>query len=171
MIRPTESEAPSYFHSYIAEVVGEDVLATLRAQMDDLTALLASMDDAQARYRYADGKWSIKEVVGHIMDGERLFGMRAVCIARGDQQSLPGFDENAYVDIALFDERSLASMLSEFVHLRNANIIAFENMDEDAAGRIGTANGRQVSARALVWITAGHVEHHIRILRERYLNP
>jgi hypothetical protein len=97
--------------------------------------------------------------------------MRAVCIARGDQQPLPGFDENAYVDTALFDERSLASMLEEFVHLRNANIVAFENMDEAAAGRSGTANGRQVSARALVWITAGHTEHHLRILRERYLNP
>lgn len=166
--RPLPSDYPEYYHRYVEAITDDDVLDVLADQVDELLKMFDGMDDARTLYRYADGKWSVREVLGHLLDSERIFGMRALCIARGEQQSLPGFDENTYVASALFDERPLASILDEWQALRIANVIMFQSFDDDAWSRTGTANNKSVTVNALAWIIAGHVRHHLNILHERY---
>ena len=166
--RPLPSEYPEYYHRYVEAITDDDVLDVLAEQVDELLKMFDGMDEARTLYRYADGKWSVREVLGHILDSERIFGMRALCIARGEQQSLPGFDENVYVASALFDERPLESILDEWQALRIANVLMFQSFDDDAWSRTGTANNKTTTVNALAWIIAGHVQHHLNILHERY---
>lgn len=166
--RPLPSDYPEYYHRYVDAVTGEDVLDVLADQVDELLKMFDGMDEARTLYRYADGKWSVREVLGHLLDSERIFGMRALCIARGEQQSLPGFDEVLYVTSALFDERPLESILDEWQALRIANVIMFQSFDDDAWSRQGTANNKSTTVSALAWIIAGHHQHHLNILHERY---
>jgi len=166
--RPLPSEYPEYYHQYVAKVTGNDALNALAMQVGEVAELFDELDEDRSLYRYADGKWSIREVLGHIVDGERIFGMRAACIARGETQALPGYDQDVYVANARFDERSTASLLGEWYSLRNANIIMFGSFDAAACERVGIANGKPVSCRALAWIIAGHLTHHLNILHERY---
>ena len=119
-------------------------------------------------YRYAEGKWSIREIVGHLIDGERVFGYRAFCIARGEKQNLPGFEQNDYILTAPYDRIDLEDLLAELRLARLSNIAMLRNLDEESWMRIGTANENQVSVRALAFIMAGHARHHMGVLRERY---
>jgi hypothetical protein len=119
-------------------------------------------------HRYAPGKWSVREVFGHLGDGERVFGYRAACISRGDRTPLPRFDENLYVANAAFDHTAVAVLADELLHLRAANLAMLRRLDAEAWKRVGTASERSISVRALSFIMAGHVRHHLRILRERY---
>lgn len=167
-MRPLAQEFPAYYARYIALVPGDEVMPILSAQREEIAALGTSLDDDRGRYRYADGKWSIKEVIGHLVDSERIFATRALCIARGETQSLPGFDENAYVDAALFDERPLTSLLAEWSALREANLALFASFATDDVARLGIANGNPISPRAILWIIAGHTAHHVAVLRDRY---
>jgi len=170
MNRPNESEyAPSY-RSYVAQVNEDDIQPVLRSQIDALDLLLDRVTSERETYRYAEGKWSIREVTGHLIDAERVFGYRAFSIARGESQNLPGFDEKEYMLSAPYNRITLEDLLSEFRLVRLANIAVLRTLDETAWVRVGMANDNQVSVRALAFIMAGHVRHHMGVLRERYLN-
>lgn len=158
-----------YYAQYIALVPAGDVLAALEAQLADTVALLDALGEERAGYRYAPGKWSAREVMGHIVDTERIFAYRALCAARGEGAPLPAFDENAYVAGADFDARSLNSLMGELTAVRRATLALFRNLGEAALARRVVANGAPMSARAAAWIIAGHERHHQLLLRERYL--
>jgi hypothetical protein len=168
MTRPKESEYAPYYQGYIAHVTEEEVLPVLRSQLDDLDLLLGRVAPERETYRYAEGKWSIREIAGHLIDAERVFGYRAFCIARGESQNLPGFDQNDYLLTAPYDRIELEDLLSELRLVRLANIAMLRSLDEEAWTRVGTANNNQVTVRALAFIMAGHVRHHMGVLHERY---
>ena len=168
MTRPLESEYAPYYQGYVGHVTEEEILPVLRAQPDDLDVLLERVTPERETYRYAEGKWSIREIAGHLIDGERVFGYRAFCIARGESQNLPGFDQNDYLLTAPYDRIELEDLLSEFRLVRLANIAMLRSLDEEAWARVGTANDNQVSVRALAFIMGGHVRHHMGVLKERY---
>ncbi len=167
--RPAPSEYAEYYGRYISQLPEGDVLDLLRAGPGELEALLGKLDDAQALHRYAPGKWSIKEVVSHMIEGERVFAYRALRIARADRTPLPGFEQDDYVKVANADRRTLASLLTEYRHLRAANVEMFASFDDDALRREGTASGYRCTARALIWIIAGHERHHLNGLGRDYL--
>lgn len=164
---PAADEHVPYYGKYIA-LVGPDSLAALEAQARSTAALLAATSEEQGNHRYAEGKWSVKEVIGHLADGERVFAYRALRIARADTTELPGFDENTYVPAGKFDRRPLADIAAEFAAVRAATLALVRSFDEEALARRGSANNSPVSVRALVAIIAGHELHHVKLLRERY---
>jgi hypothetical protein len=166
-VRPEPGEYAPFFAGYVARVAGDDVLAFLEEQRARLAAVTA-LSPARETFRYAPGKWCVREVLGHLADAERIFGYRAVCIARGETASLPGWDENAYMSHAPFAERPLAEILRELDLLRQANLLALGSLDDAAWARVGRANENPASVRALAFILGGHVEHHLAVLRERY---
>lgn len=169
--RPGDGEFAAFYAPYLAAVPDGDLPALLRAQEAQVERALRGLPEARALHRYADGKWSVKEIVGHLSDAERVFAYRALRIGRGDTTPLPGFDENRYVDAARSDSRRLDDLLDEFAALRCATLLLFAGIDAAGWSTIGSANGHPISARALAWITAGHVAHHLRILTERYGLP
>ena len=166
--RPEPAEYASSFAGYVAAVPDGDVMDLLGTQLTTLRAALAPLTAERGGHRYAEGKWSVREVVGHCIDTERIFVYRALRIARGDATPLPGFDENDYVMTAGSDARSMADLLAELDAVRAGTIALFASLAPEAWGRVGVASGKEISVRALAWITAGHVAHHLRILRERY---
>jgi hypothetical protein len=165
--KPQAEEHAEYYAKYI-KLVGDDALGALRAQSASTPRLLAGLSEAQAAHRYAPGKWSVKEVVGHLIDGERVFSYRALRIARADATPLPGFDENAWVPVAHFDRRALPDLVADYQTVRAATVGLFSSFDDDTLTRTGTANNMPFSVRALAHIIAGHELHHVGILRERY---
>jgi len=167
--RPAPKEYGEYYGRYISQLPDGDVLAIMRSQTDELMAMFAKVDDAKALHRYAPGKWSIKEVLGHMLDVERVFSHRALRMARADKTPLPGFEQDDYVAAANYDGRPLASLLDEWRHLRAANLTLFESFDEATLMRQGTASGYEFTVRALIWIMAGHERHHLNGLRANYL--
>ncbi|HVS80367.1 MAG TPA: DinB family protein [Pyrinomonadaceae bacterium] len=168
MNRPLETEYAPFYRGYVGHVSEEEILPVLRSQLDDLDVLLGGVAPERETYAYAEGKWSIREIAGHLIDAERVFGYRAFCIARGESRNLPGFDENEYMLSAPYDQIDLEDLLSEFRLVRLSNIAMLRNLDEQAWMCLGTANDAQVSVRALAFIMAGHVRHHMGVLRERY---
>ena len=166
--RPAADEFFDYYGKYIEKVPGEDALSALSGQIADTVRLLRPLDGARALHRYAPGKWSVKEVIGHLSDTERVFAYRALRIGRGDTTPLAGFDETKYVPMASFDARPLADMLDELESVRTASLALFRSFDAAALARRGTANDKTVSVRALAWIVAGHELHHRGLLIERY---
>src|SRR5882724_7082711 len=169
MSRPLEAEYAPYYRGYVAHVSEEDILPVLRSQLDHLDALLGQVKPERETYAYAEGKWSIRELAGHLIDGERVFGYRAFCIARGETQNLPGFDQNDYMLTAPYDGIELEDLLSELRLVRLSNIAMFRSLDEESWNRVGTANGNEITVRALAFIMGGHVRHHMNVLKERYL--
>ncbi|MBA2734297.1 MAG: DinB family protein [Acidobacteria bacterium] len=167
--RPDASEYASYYEKYVSLVPEGEIVATLSHQLDETLSTLRGLTEAQANSRYAPGKWSVKELIGHVIDGERIFGHRAFCFARNDQAALPGFEQDDYVRAANFDARQLSDLADEFEHVRRANLFVLRSLDNEAWLRRGTASDNEVSVRALAYIMAGHETHHLRILRERYL--
>jgi uncharacterized damage-inducible protein DinB len=143
-------------------------LKILEDQGRETQQLLAGVSDAKALHRYAPGKWSVKEVVGHVTDTERVFCYRALRFARADDKPLQGFDENAWVPAGRFDARSLEDLAGELDAVRRATIALLRGLDTEALARRGTANNNPISVRALAWIIAGHERHHVGILHERY---
>lgn len=166
--QPLESEYAPYYQGYIAHVSEDEILPVLRSQLDALDVLLGRVTPERETYRYAEGKWSIREIVGHLIDGERVFGYRAFCIARGESQNLPGFEQDDYILTAHYDRIDLEDLLAELRLVRLSNIAMLRNLDDESWMRIGTANDNQVSVRALAFIMAGHARHHMGVLRERY---
>jgi len=168
--RPEPSEYVPYYETYISKVPPKgNLLTVLEDQRRETQQLLASLSDVKALHRYAPGKWSIKEVVGHLMDTERVFCYRALAFGRADANPLPGFDEKAWAPTGRFDARSLKDLAAELDVVRRATIALFSGLDADALARHGTANNNPITVRALAWIIAGHERHHVAILRERYL--
>lgn len=168
MQRPTETEYAPAFQTYVARVAEDEILPAMRSQVDALDVLLDRVAPERETFAYAEGKWSIRQIIGHLIDGERVFGYRAMCIARGETQSLPGFDENAYMPNAPYAQIDLEDLLSEFRLVRLSNIAMLRNLDEAAWTRMGVANDAAVSVRALAYIMVGHVRHHMGVLSERY---
>jgi hypothetical protein len=169
MTRPGSDEYAPYYERYVSLLPDSDVLETLGSQLESTKALLASIDETRAAGRYAPGKWSIKELVGHLIDSERVFAYRAMRFARHDQAPLSGFEQDDYVLHGDFDSRSLMDLAAEFEHLRLSNIHFLRGLSEAAWERRGTANDSPVSVRAVAHIIAGHELHHINILKTRYL--
>jgi len=170
MNRPNETEYAPYYQGYVDQVSENDILHVLRGELDELDVLLSRVASHKETFAYADGKWTIREIIGHLIDGERVFGYRALCIARGEKQNLPGFDQNDYMLTAPYSHIELEDLLSELRLVRLSNIAMFRSLDEEAWNRVGTANGNEISLRALAFIMAGHVRHHMNVLKERYLS-
>lgn len=166
--RPAPDEFHPFYAGYVGLVGERDPVALLGSQVDALDRLLAGVDDEAALARYAPGKWSIKEVLVHLSDAERVLSTRALRIARGDATPLPGWDENVAAAGSAADRRTLAEIREELGAVRAATLALFRSLDAKALDRRGTANDAEVTARALLWIVAGHVEHHMAVLRERY---
>jgi hypothetical protein len=167
-VRPRPDEYDEAFERYVSRVPEADVLAALERQPAELAAALAAVPPERERFRYAPGKWSIRDVAGHMLDSERVFGYRALCIARGEKASLPGFEENDYAASAGYDRRTLASILEEFAALRASHVLMLRHVDDEAWGHVGTANGLPITPRALAYVLAGHVRHHLAVLAEKY---
>lgn len=167
--RPSDSEYDPYYRSMIGLVRDQPVLAVLDEQRYEIMGFLGSLDKATADYRYGPEKWSVKEVLGHVVDTERIFGARALCFARGEERPLPPFDQDDYVRSAGFDRRSLASLSQEFEAVRRSTETLFESFDESQWNRDGVANEVRMSVRAVAYIVAGHAAHHMAVIRERYL--
>lgn len=166
--RPPASEYAGFRAAYVSSVPDGDIVDVLRQLGRTLDDALATVPESRAGFRYADGKWSIREVAGHLADAERIFAYRALCMARGDATPLPGFDENAYAAASNADARTLADLRAELLEVRSSTVRLFASLADDAWLRVGNANGMPVSVRAIAYITAGHAIHHRRILAERY---
>jgi hypothetical protein len=167
--KPVTDEYAPYYGRYIDLVPVGNIIETLRQQMADTLTLLASLTEQQALHRYSPGKWSIKEVIGHLIDSERIFAYRALRIARNDQTPLPGFEQDDYVINGGFDERQLIALTREYEHVRGASIDLFEGLNQEAWDRRGKASEVEVSVRAMAWIISGHELHHKEVIRTRYL--
>jgi hypothetical protein len=167
-VRPAASDHHPYFSRYIDLVEGDDILSAIEQQSSSTQKMLAALDEVRGGFRYAPGKWSVKEVVGHLVDAERIMAYRALAIARGDTQPLPGFEEDDYVRHAEFDAWRVGDLAEAYALARRATIVFFRNLPEAAWRRRGVANGNEVTVRALAWIIAGHEQHHVNVLRERY---
>ncbi|MCC6876592.1 MAG: DinB family protein [Sandaracinaceae bacterium] len=167
--RPDASEYAPFYGTYVGHVPGGDIVETLSIQHEGTLALLRSISDDAAGSRYAPGKWSVREVVGHMADTERIFAYRALRFARADETPLAAFDENSYVANASLDDRPLASLTDEFEAVRRATVLLFAGLTATEWMRRGTASKNVMSVRALAWVTAGHELHHVAILRTRYL--
>jgi hypothetical protein len=170
LTHPTPEEYASFYADYIQRAVArEDALAALPAQIDEVCTALGSLTDTQALYKFGPAEWSIKEVVGHLNDVERVFSYRLLRISRADQTPLPGFEQEGYVRAAGYDNVPLADLLNEFELLRRANILMISHLSDEAVSRLGTASGATVSVRALIYMLVGHVEHHMACIHEKYL--
>lgn len=167
--RPEPDEYAPYYATYINEVTDDCALVALERQRDSTASFLAGVPEARGGHRYAPGKWTFREVVGHVADGERIFSIRLLRFARNDQTPLPSFDENLYVPEGRFEKRSLADVCRELTAVRDATLALVRSLDEETMLRRGTASGKVMSVRALAWVMAGHEAHHIRVLGERYL--
>ncbi|NLG61183.1 MAG: DinB family protein [Candidatus Cloacimonetes bacterium] len=170
-VRPARGEYDEYYDKYVRRVPDGDITETLVRQVVATIDPLRALDDARANHAYAPGKWTVKEVIGHLCDAERVFTHRALRFGRGDATPLPGFDENAYVPAGQFGERTLNDLLDELLSVRAATVALFRHLPPAAWTRTGTANGVEVSVRALAWISAGHELHHRALLEERYGIP
>lgn len=169
-MRPVEGEFLPYYGQYIDKVPDGDIVQTLKSQVPETLTLIGSLSEADGDRRYAPDKWSIREVIGHVIDGERVFVYRALRFARADSTPVPGFDENTFAKNAPYAHVSLADIASELEHVRAATVHFFANLEEQAFSRRGSANGAEISVRALAYVLAGHEIHHLGVLRTRYLN-
>ena len=169
MKRPLPSEYPAYYQKYIDLIASDDILKVLDAQIIQMLELISRISEEKENYRYAEGKWTPKEVLGHIIDTERIMAYRALRFARKDKTPLSGFDENNYVEHANFDKISIYDLAHSFGVVRESNIALFKHFDESALNQIGNANGNDVSVRAMLFMIAGHTAHHINIIKAKYL--
>ena len=167
--RPAADEYAPYYGTYIAKVADGDVIDALKGQITGTLGYLRAIPESRGGHRYAEGKWSIREVVGHLADAERVFAYRALRFARDDSTPLPGFDENRYVAATRFEERPLAALLREYRAVREATIAFFESLTQEEWLRTGIVNGYPASVRGLAFHMVGHELHHLRVIRERYL--
>lgn len=166
--RPLLGECSAEAGLYVARVPGADAWPVLVAQVEEVQQQLGALPEQRALYRYAAAKWSVKEVLGHLADAERVYGYRALRFARSDPTPLPGFDENLYVPAGRFDLRPVSELLEDWRSVRASTLALFRGLDGEALLRSGVANGNLITVRALAWVAAGHTLHHLGVLRERY---
>lgn len=169
MNRPEKEEYNEYYETYISLVPETEIVPVLENQIAEIEDLVGEIPEEKGTFAYAEGKWTIKDILGHLSDGEKLFAYRALRISRADKTPIEGFEQDGYVENGNFNRRTLADLLEEFVSLRKANLYFFRNLDDAAWVRLGTASGYPFSVRALAYISAGHVRHHLNILKTRYL--
>lgn len=167
-MRPTPAEYNPYFERYISLVPGEKVVPMLTEQVTPLRELLRDLHEERAAFRYAPDKWSVRESLGHLIDTERVFGYRALWIARGDTAPLPSFEQDTFAAVAGHDQCSITELVDEFVALRQSHLMMFNHLPAEAWTRSGEAGGSPLSVRAAAFIMAGHVLHHTALFRERY---
>jgi hypothetical protein len=170
MKRPEKSEYDEYYDRYVSLVGETGIVAAMHSQLAEIETLFAEIPEEKSLYAYAEGKWTIKELVGHLTDGERIFAYRALRISRADQTPIEGFEQDGYIENSNFNSMKLSDLVEEFTLSRKANLILFRNLTDEAWLRTGTASGVAVSVRALAYIMAGHVRHHLNILKSRYLS-
>jgi uncharacterized damage-inducible protein DinB len=168
--RPKPADYASAHAAYVALVPNGNVIRTLERQRKEMKQLMDGIDEAKAGHRYAPGKWTVREVLGHVMDAERVFAYRALCFARGERASQPGFDEQAWAGSSNADGRARADIAKEYDAMRRSTVALLRSFSEEMWDRRGTANNYQASVRGLAWVIAGHELHHVKILRERYLS-
>jgi hypothetical protein len=168
---PDASEYAPYYGRYIALVNADNILAALSEQARETRALFSGWMDADGDYRYAPEKWSVKEVLGHVIDTERVYAYRALRIARNDRTPLPGFDQDDYVRNGGFSEQRLARLIEEFAWVRRSSLMLFRQFSPEVWMRVGIADQKEISVRAIAYIIAGHELHHRQILKEKYLLP
>jgi len=166
--RPQSDEYAPYYEKYVSLIASDDIIGVLESQRVQMAQLLGARSDREGNFRYAPDKWSVKEIIGHICDAERIFAYRMLCIGRGDKTPLPGFEQDDYIPTGDFNLRTLADLAAEFAAVRAATIALVQSLPQEAWTRIGTASDNPVSARALAYIIAGHEMHHRRILDEKY---
>ena len=169
MQKPETNEYAPYYQRYVDLINREDVLSIFKETTEEIISFFNKVSEEQAEYRYAVGKWSMKEVFAHIIDSERIFGYRVLAISRGEKNPLPGFAENDYVVNGKYQNRSLQSMLAEYTHLSAANLELFNSLDDEMLSQRGIASGKEVTARAIIFVTVGHEKHHFDIIKSRYL--
>lgn len=167
--RPEKDEFAPYYLPYVNSVPEGDIFSTLTKQLEDTVLLLKNVTEEQGKFRYAPGKWSIKEVIGHMTDTERIMAYRLMCIARGETVSLPGFDESQYVANSSFNDQSFEQLLEHFSAVRKSTLVLMKSLNDDAWLRKGLANNTGVTVRGIAYIIAGHAMHHCQIIKERYL--
>lgn len=168
-MKPQATDYPAFYAPYLAAVDNDNLEQALEQQIRQFDMVFSGITEEQANTAYASGKWSMKEVLGHILDAERIFAYRALSFARGEQQAQPGFDEDSYVAIARFNHQSVDDLLFQFMYTRKSTLLLLRSFSEEELSRIGTANGKQITVNALFWIMAGHAQHHFNVLKERYL--
>ncbi|MGO9269951.1 MAG: DinB family protein [Terriglobia bacterium] len=166
--RPEATEYAPYYGKYISLVPDGDILALLEEQLRGTTALLSSVSEEQAEYRYAPEKWTVKQVVGHLTDTERIFAYRALRISRNDATPIEGFEQDDYVRYGPFETCKMTDLVEDFAAVRRATLSLFRRLDPDAWQRRGTANRNEVTVRALAYTSAGHELHHLAILKDKY---
>jgi hypothetical protein len=166
--RPEATEYPPFYGKYVALVQGGDLLAALRAETEYLHAAIDAIPESKGSHAYAEGKWTVKTLLGHMIDAERIFSYRTLRLARGDSTPLPGFEENNYAKTANSDARSVADLAAELKLVRESTTRLFESLPADAWSRTGTVNNGPITARAIGYVTAGHARHHLNVLKDRY---
>lgn len=169
MSRPEKNEYAEYYETYVSLVKETDIVSALENQLAEMENLFAGITEEKAAYAYAEGKWSIKELVGHLIDGERIFSYRALRISRADRTPIEGFEQDGYIENSNFNAAKLSELREEFALVRKANLLFFKNLTAEAWTRRGTASGWEFSVRALAFIMVGHVRHHANVLKNRYL--
>jgi hypothetical protein len=167
-MRPKAGDNNPYYDRYISLIGDDDIIEVLENQGTASEKFLKTFTEKQGNYSYADGKWTMKEVLGHVIDTEKIMAYRALAFARGEKQSLPGFEQDDYVAESNFNNRSLADLINEFLTVRDSNIILFKSFDEEILNRRGIASESEVTVLALIYIIAGHEKHHMKILRKKY---
>jgi len=170
MDRPEMHEFAPYYNTYVSLIEDNAVLPVLDAQAGEIRDMFSGVPEQKGAFAYAEGKWTIKELLSHLIDGERIFAYRILRISRGDTTPIEGFEQDDYIETSNANNRSFTDLLDEFDHERHANLLLVKNLTDEASLRMGTASNNPVSVRALVYIMAGHVRHHVNILQERYLS-
>jgi hypothetical protein len=168
-MRPNKGDYNEYYQQYIDQIKGDDIFRILIEQNMESQNILNSFSESKGNYKYAKGKWTVKEVIGHLMDVERIFAYRALCIARGETTPLPGMDQDSYVANGNFNKRQLFDLNYEYRLLRESNILLFGSFDRSVLQNRGTASGYEVTVLALMFMTAGHEKHHLKVLTEKYM--
>ncbi|MFL5765498.1 MAG: DinB family protein [Bacteroidia bacterium] len=170
MKRPQPNEYPAFYKHYVDNVSTDNIIKVLRNQVLDIQAMISTIPEELEDHAYAPGKWTIKQIIGHIIDTERVLGYRAMRFARKDKTPLPGYDENYYVANAGFEKQTLYQLGHEFAIVREANLALFKVWDEEALSQMGVANGLDVSVRAMLYMIAGHAIHHMNVIKTKYLS-
>lgn len=170
MKRPLPPEYPDYFKKYIDQVKGENVLKVLESQILDMQFILSDIPEEKENYTYEKGKWTLKEVIGHVIDTERIMAYRALCFARGTDKPQPGYDPDVFMKNVDFNKRTLYNIAHEFGVVRESNLILFKSFSEGDLDKTGTANDWDMSVRALIWVIAGHAIHHLNVIKTKYLD-
>jgi hypothetical protein len=169
-MKPTTEETPEFYRPYINALAEGELISTLEHSLEELMRTLSGLDESKGALKYAEDKWTIKELIVHLLDSERVFAYRALRFSRNDKTDLPGFEQNDYVPNSEANRQSLGDLLDHFRRLRASNIDLFSSFSEDQLSRTGTANGYPISVNTIGYILAGHQMHHLKIIRERYLN-